>query len=426
MKLVDKSIKVKSTQLKTEEWITFDSLPEDEDFNHHFQIKELAFRNHRKILAHLNLITQMPITRVKYSKVVKEHLFQNNIWLKMDRFNARVESTPGHLVMLHPQLVNRDGLTEERVSALTQAKINSDLVKEKVPNVSSRSSDTTDYQKQSVPYFYLEPSLKKWGTIKVETLRINCAKEKSELLKFLFSSASEQGLLPRGEFLPIGLQLMEGKEIVTNILQAHSDYIKTVKGIPLQGIAHTDMIAKETGKKSIREMLLEIDGIESIEKARDRDSTGRWTMVVQSQKETTVMTNLTKKLGTFYSSQQGQTKIIMAGKTNLTNHGSKNSVMTYAEILSRKYSTGSAQVDKPSSLSQAAHNLTDKQNKVITEKHGPDHHPSETQPTDTKQSSKHQSASLHSAESEIRQKIAQMETTQTKLLADQKKTPTRA
>ena len=70
--------------------------------------------------------------------------------------------------MIHPHLVNRDGLTEELVSALTQAKINSDLAKETVNEDSRGSCDKDDCQQQSVPYFYLEPSLKKWGNIKVE------------------------------------------------------------------------------------------------------------------------------------------------------------------------------------------------------------------------------------------------------------------
>lgn len=421
MKLVDNSVKVKSTIKKNVEWITFDSLPEDEAFNDHFQVKEIAFRSHRKILVHLHLMTQIPITRIKYTKAVKEHLFQKNIWLKMDRFNAKVESTPGHLVMIHPHLVNRDSLTEELMSALTQAKINSDLANEIVNDDSSGLRNKDDSKKQLVPYFYLEPSLKKWGNIKVETLRINCAKEKSELLKFLFSSASEQGLLSRGEFLPVGLQLMEGKEIVSNILQAHSDYVKTVKGIPLQGIALTDMIAKNKENKSISEMLLEIDGIESIEKSRDTDYNGHWTMVVQASKELSVMNQLKTNLGDLYSNQIGQTKIIRVGKTNVVNHGSKNSVMTYAEILSRKYATASSLTAAPSSLRHAENNSTEDKKIVSAAKHGTDHHKSTPQTFDSILSKKNQSTALRSEETELHRKIAQMETTQTKLLAAQTK-----
>ena len=214
---------------------------------------------------------------------------------------------------------------------------------------------------------------------------------------------------------------MEGKEIVTNILQAQSDYVKTLKGIPLQGIAHTDMTAKDKGKKSIREMLLEIDGIESIEKSRDNDYNGHWTMVVQASKELSVMNQLKTKLGAFYSNQLGQTRIIRAGKTNVMNHGSKNSVMSYAEILSRKYSTASLPKAVPSSLSHAANSLTEDQDKVIAAMLGTDHHQSMTQPVDSTLSKKNQSTVLSSAETELHRKIAKMETTQTKLLAEQKK-----
>ena len=52
MKKVDTSLKVKSSTTDKAEWVTTDSLPEDESFNEHFQIKELTFRKHRKVVVH--------------------------------------------------------------------------------------------------------------------------------------------------------------------------------------------------------------------------------------------------------------------------------------------------------------------------------------------------------------------------------------
>ena len=61
------------------------------------------------------------MNRIKYDLQVKEYIFQNNIWLKTDRFNAEVESSPGNIMMINPRIINRDGYTEEVMLALTQA-----------------------------------------------------------------------------------------------------------------------------------------------------------------------------------------------------------------------------------------------------------------------------------------------------------------
>ena len=89
--------------------------------------------------------------------------------------------------MVHPRLTHREGYTEEILLALSQAKANIEL-ETKNETSSDDKKGRKDTQKISqVPYFYLEPSIKKWGTVTVETLRINSAKEDAELLKFLFS-----------------------------------------------------------------------------------------------------------------------------------------------------------------------------------------------------------------------------------------------
>ena len=69
------------------------------------------------------------MNKTKYTCRVNDYIFQNNIWVKTDRFDTKVKSSPGHIIMLHPKLVNRDGFMEELLVILTQAKSKIDLDK---------------------------------------------------------------------------------------------------------------------------------------------------------------------------------------------------------------------------------------------------------------------------------------------------------
>ena len=60
-------------------------------------------------------------------------------------------------------------------------------------------------------------------------------------LKKLLADVSEFGFLNRGIFVPAGLHLMEGKEVVTNIHQAHAELLNTIKATSLCGINAWDI-----------------------------------------------------------------------------------------------------------------------------------------------------------------------------------------
>ena len=68
---MDKELKVKSTKDDTQVWTDLNELPEDENFNTHFQLKDLLFRKMRKLIVHLRLNTSLHINRLKYSEAVK-------------------------------------------------------------------------------------------------------------------------------------------------------------------------------------------------------------------------------------------------------------------------------------------------------------------------------------------------------------------
>ena len=338
MKKHDPQLKVKSTISDYDEWGNMSSLPEDSEFTDHFQVKEFPYRTHRKVIVHMKLTTKYPVHRLKYTPEVKEYLFTNKIWLKIDRFNAKVESSPGSILMVHPKLINREGLKEELIWAMTEADMNLAQAKEKDSNSSTEVQTKTNDSKAGIPYFYLENSIKRWGVSKVETIRVNCAKEDSGRLKTLLSSAGEQGLLTRGQFLPEGLQLMANKEVVTNMMLVHEQYIKNATGIPLRGLSETDMSISTKIGHTIRDTILEIDGVESIEKMRDGYSRGHWTIISTKQQEVAVLQKIEQSLSSLYSHQSGQTKLITAGDNSFTTKAAKsNSISTYAEILSNKY-----------------------------------------------------------------------------------------
>ena len=87
-------------------------------------------------------------------------------------------------------------------------------------------------------------------------------------MKFLFSSASEQSLLGRGLFVPVGLHLMEGKKVMTNILLEHSDFIKNARGVPSSSLTQKEMLLEMEDGRTVREFILGIKGVASIEKSR--------------------------------------------------------------------------------------------------------------------------------------------------------------
>ena len=340
MQEVDSSLKIKSAADDTVEWTVITELPEDGDFSTHFKVNEFSFRKMRKVVVYMTLVTKLHINRIKYSEQVKEHLFSNNIWFKPDRFENKVESSPGVITMIHPKLINRDDYKEEL----------KDLLQSVLPdfNEQDNTADTklvakekakTTGRRTGIPTFFLETSVKKWRDLSVEVVRINCAKEDSDFLKILLSFLSEQNGFKRGVFVPEGLHLIEGKELVYNILQAHEAFLRSITSIPLSGILAKDLsVVIPKKKKSLRDLILSLDGVESLERSRDRFRAGNFSVLVNRQKTKSVLDCLEKNIADFYTSQSGQTRMVRVGQTRMkTSNNTGNSVMSYAEALSTKY-----------------------------------------------------------------------------------------
>ena len=341
MKLQDPCLRMKSNLPNGQEWTELEHIPENEDFLEQLQLKEFTYRTHRKVIVHMKIISQQTINRIKYSIRVKDYIFNKNIWIKTDRYNAKVESSPGIITMVHPKLLHREDFSRKLKISLEQVSPNLEykLVREWQKG-NSNVTHMEDLSPNIVPEFHLEASLKKWGTIAVDAIRINCAKDDAEYLKYLLSTASEQDLLPQGVFVPAGLHLMEGKEIVKNILIEHSNYINNTVGIPITGISNQAMKHINTDRDhTVEEALLVSGDIQSIERTRDTEYSGRWIAITTKENETTATNLLTTHLSEIYKNQHGQTRMITVGTGGaIKNNDEPSTVGTYAEILARKFS----------------------------------------------------------------------------------------
>ncbi len=356
MQETDPTLKIKSTTTETTSWDQWETLPEDETFNNHFQVKDFLYRKLRKVVVYMTLITRLHVNQIKYQTTVKEHLFQNNIWFKPDMFQTKVESSPGVMLMVHPRLTNRTQLTED-LKILLQNTATKLQLNHTEKNSTTHHNATNEVTKnRKVPQFYLEVSVKKWRDLKVEVIKINCAKDDAEYVKYLLSSSGEQGSLRKGVFLPEGLHLMEGKDLVYNMLQEHDSFMTNVTSIPVSGITYGDLATVVPNKsKSIKNIIMNIPGVITIEKSRDRDQTNTLLVITTKSNEQSVLEKLAPKMETFYTCQTGQKRIIMAGRQTVPHPGEQvNSVKTYAEILSARYLTTKQLRRSPSTTKPAA------------------------------------------------------------------------
>ncbi len=365
MKVVDSSLKIKSSADETVEWTSVLDLPEDVDFSTHFKVQEFSFRKMRKVVIYMTLVTRLHINRIKYGEHVKEYLFSNNIWFKPDRFETKVESSPGVITMIHPKLTNRDEYKEE-LQQLLQVALPDFISNDAVQGSDANDTEIFKGQRKEIPIFFLETSVKKWRDLSVEVIRINCAKEDSDFLKLLLSFLSEQNGFKRGVFVPEGLHLLEGKELVYNILQSHDVFVQSITSIPLSGILYKDLsVVLPSTKKTLRDTILSLEGVESLEKSRDRFQSGNFSVLAIRTKISIVTEHLERNISDFYKGQSGQTRMVLIGQTRMkTANNNGNSVMSYAEALSTKFQPSRTNPGKQSYTGTDSHKSRTKDSTV--------------------------------------------------------------
>ncbi len=194
---------------------------EDKQFVELFNMREQTFRNqNKKVTIYCTIVSSYNINRIKYTDPLKSFIMSNNVWIKPDFYSTNIVSSPGFFTLVHPKVTNKLEYAKELNSALndTQKSEDDPVVQEWMQNTGSEV--VTELR---TPKFHLETTVKKWGNVRVEVLSVYCSKEAAMYMKYLLAEASSQGLFKKGIYVPAGLHLMEGKEVLSSLLREHKN-----------------------------------------------------------------------------------------------------------------------------------------------------------------------------------------------------------
>ncbi len=339
MKTYDKKLQIQNNTEPHTGWKDFEQLPEDEKFGEKFNLVIREFRTHKKVILHCKVISEKPFNAIKYSPTVKQHIFEQNIWIKIDRYESRAEGSPGFFTMIHPRMVQRDVFTHEIREILKK-----NSTKENSTNKleSEDTNERKDYLAQAdrkVPEFHLEVSKKKWGTITMEVLRVNCALEQADTLKKMLVEYSDSGKKTKGMFVPIGIHLMTTSDTLKNILVEHDKHVTNVRGVPLRGITEDQMHSNFRNKgKSLREVVLSIKGVTSIEMTRDTSTAGKWIVLTDVDRETAVTKSLSSLFKQDDTQDSSSGEVFVGNRVTQVHSQFDNEISTYAAVLKTKFS----------------------------------------------------------------------------------------
>ena len=109
----------------------------------------------------------------------------------------------------------------------------------------------------------------------------------------------------------------------------------------MRGLPSEDFLTVVPEKnETVREVLLGIEGVQSVKKAWSRYFSDKWVLIILKDKQTEVLTEFEEQITVYYKHQKGQSKLVLAGpKKIITPTLTGNRVHTYAYILKQRYST---------------------------------------------------------------------------------------
>ena len=330
-------------------------IQEGEEFRENFKVRELTFRKgNKKVILYFTIESKIPVNRIKFANPVKQYLQKNNIWLKPDLFSTKMESSPGFFTLIHPRMTNKEDLKDKIKKALGQTKI--DNTDKPVKNWTEKHNLTNTMTEKYIPMFHMENSVRKWGGIQVEVIKIVCQEEDTEYMKYLFSLASSQKKIERGLFVPTGIQLMEAKEVLTSLLTEHKEFNDTVTSYQIDGISNKDMLSKtDKEPESIKELLLQCEGILAVERTFHTETKGQWLLVIQKNKTQTVTNYINSNIEKIYRKKREKKTRLITYKSDATSKAYRLQIVptytgkvgTYAEVLKKRF-VKNTQTQKPS------------------------------------------------------------------------------
>ena len=356
---IDESVKVLDTKTQKIIWEENLELPEGTKFAEVFNLREQSFRTgNRKVTLYCTLESAITINKLKYLEPMKSFIMHKNIWVKPDWYSAKVVNSPGFFVLLHPKITNKGEMVKEIKAALQKTDIDDE--EQAVKEWKQNNSASERAAENCLPQFHLETSSKKWGGIQCEVLSIHCTKDDAKYLKYVLAEASSQKKLAKGVFVPTGIHLMEGKEVLTQLLTEHQDFVQQVTSIQIGGISYEEMKRESPTEERIYDLFLQCEGVHAVEPTHATSSTGQWLLVVDQQNIVPVkgyISNIQEKI---YKNRGVQNNKEFRYTKSASSQGYKlvvvdrwtNRVSTYAEALRNRFDPGKmpTQADRKSSV----------------------------------------------------------------------------
>jgi len=215
--------------------------------------------------------------------------------VKPDFYSTKVVHSPGFITLVHPQITNKQEYKEQLRKVMHTIKINDN---DPVIKKWKQDKDVMEEEEEGtqVPPFHLETSTRKWGRIQTKVLTVHCSKEDANYLKYVLAEAGAKQKLPKGIFVPTGIHLMEGKEVMTQLLQEQQEFLDNVTSLHLGGIHYTEMNEKGKTNESLRSLLMRCEGVKAIEPTNQTMNTGQWIMVIDKKQITQVTEYISENL----------------------------------------------------------------------------------------------------------------------------------
>ena len=336
----DYSLRIWDTQKTVVLWETKELIVDDERFNETFQLREQRFRKGNKKMTLFCVVESMlSINRIKYSNPMKEYIFDKNIWIKPDYYSTQIVSCPGFLSLVHPKWTNKQEWVKDITKAIERIEI--DVTEKVVQEWFEKNESDISKRPVKVPTFHIESTVRKWGKLHTEVLSILCSTDDANYLKYLMAEVGEKNLLPHGLFIPTGMHLMEGKGVLMDILLEHQKFLDAVTSIQIGGIAVGDMHNTSDDQESIKKVLLQAEGVISIEKLYHTENSGQWAIVIQRDCIDTFVKYIETNLLRIYKNRSTTTPKLITYKAN-TGEVTNRLVLTektvgrigsYAEVL---------------------------------------------------------------------------------------------
>lgn len=210
--------------------------------------------------------------------------------------------------------------------------------------------DTGDRQNYTggtlVPPFHLETNQRKWGEMNVEVVSVHCSLPDTRYMKYLLVEASSQSKITKGVFVPSGIHLMEGKQVLTQILQEQQEFVQDMESFHIEGIMEEDMYSNVKDNETILEkILLKGPGVQAIKPTYQTKYKGQWILVVKGRKLPSLTEHIKENMSRIYHNKKGRQPRLFTHQLNSQNGGYKLSIFdktiskvgTYTKVLKRRF-----------------------------------------------------------------------------------------